>query len=132
MPYELSVRKSDWGRGVVPVATKFPGDRDPASGGHTELIFFVHGYNNTLSTAERVWRRFTFRRLLDGGVSKDRLREVVLFYWPGDFGRYQLPSAPFYPLMIKPARQTADELAKYLTRLRGPGGVDGRGRRFPV
>jgi pimeloyl-ACP methyl ester carboxylesterase len=116
-PYELSVRRNDWGTGVVPVEPKFPGGSNPQTGGHTRLTFFVHGYNNILATAERTWRRSTFPMLIDHGVSDRRLGEIVLFYWPGDVAKSSLVSAPFYPMLIEAALRAADELATYLATL---------------
>jgi pimeloyl-ACP methyl ester carboxylesterase len=107
--------------GVQDVKPKFPGGSDPAAEQHTELIFFVHGYNNIMSKAEDVWLQ-TLQLLVSDGASNHDLRKVVLFYWPGDVGRYRLLSAPFYSLMIKAAKKTAEKLADYLKRLRSPDG----------
>lgn len=126
-PYELSVRKRAWGTGIAPVQPKWPGGSDPAHQGHSRLTFFIHGYNNVLASAEKVWRE-TFRLLLNDGVPSSRFGEVVLLYWPGDVAKSQIVSAPFYPLLIKAANAAADELASYLKQL--PSGPSGQRMRL--
>ena len=124
MAYELTVRKHDWGWGIKPVSTKLPGGFDPAQPefAHTRLIFFIHGYNNILSVADRVWRTKTLVKLCKYSDLERHLRNVVLFYWPGDVAKNPIISSPFYPIIIKSAKKAADELADYLKNLKGPKG----------
>jgi integrase len=42
------------------------------------------------------------------------LRSVVLFYWPGDYSRWNLVSAMNYPRTVPIAEDTAELLAAYL------------------
>lgn len=117
-PYELSARTTDWGLGVNPVAPKWPGGYDPAKENRSRLTFFVHGYNNVLADAERVWRRSTWPKLQDE-LSDKQLREIVLFYWPGDVAKSRLVTASFYPILIHKASKAAVELANYIRGLGG-------------
>jgi hypothetical protein len=123
-PYLLSVRKNDWGAGLLPVSPLFREGADPSDSAdaHSKLIFFIHGYNNTISAAEHTWRTETWNKLIERGITKETQRSIVFFFWPGDISKYAIISAPSYPSQIAIAEQAADELAEYLSKLRSPTG----------
>jgi pimeloyl-ACP methyl ester carboxylesterase len=73
---------------------------------------FVHGFNNSWKSAEVVWGgtlEQLWRRQADP-------KSVVLFYWPGDYSRWQVRSAMNYPQTVPIAEETAQLLAEYLHR----------------
>jgi esterase/lipase superfamily enzyme len=45
------------------------------------------------------------------------LRGIVLFYWPGDYSRWEIVSAMNYPKTVPIAQSTAQLLAEYLQKL---------------
>ena len=119
MSWELTTRKYDWGEGLVPVKPKKRGPRDdPMNYTHKRLIFFIHGYNNAIGRAERIWRTKTEETLYHILKKEEWLDETVYFYWPGDIWWVQAVSAPSYYRHVKTAQKAALELAIYLEKLR--------------
>jgi pimeloyl-ACP methyl ester carboxylesterase len=72
----------------------------------------VHGFNNSWKAASATWRA-TLEQLKLCNVDLDA---VVLFYWPGDYSRWQVRSAMNYPRTVPIAEETARGLAEYLER----------------
>jgi hypothetical protein len=73
---------------------------------------FIHGFNNSEKAAAATWRG-TAEELLRCQVD---LGAVVLFYWPGDYSRWEVVSAMNYPGTVPIAEETAELLAAYLRR----------------
>ncbi len=109
--YQLTCRARDRGRGLVPV-TAAACSPDPATSGLDRWTIFIHGFNNNAGTAAKTWRG-TIEQLQRWHVE---LGDVVLFYWPGDYSRWEPLSAMNYPRTLPIAEQTARLLAAYLRR----------------
>jgi len=71
---------------------------------------FVHGFNNSYNSAAATWSR-TLPRLANRGVD---LSAVVLFYWPGDYTKWEVTSALNYHNTVPLAEQSAELLSEYL------------------
>lgn len=108
--FQLTCRARARGRGLAPVAP-VEGTPDPATSGLDRLTLFIHGYNNDHEEATAAWRR-TSDALLRRNVDTSA---VVLFYWPGDYSRWEAVAALSYPLTVPVAEETARLLVLYLT-----------------
>jgi alpha/beta hydrolase family protein DUF900 len=109
--YHLTCRERDRGGDLIPV-TAADGYPDPAEAGLDRWTIFIHGFNNSKKTIAKTW---------DGTIEQLQRRHVdlgavVLFYWPGDYSRWELISAIHYPDIVPIAEQTAEKLAVYLRR----------------
>jgi len=109
--FQLSCRAKSRGRGLVPV-TAVAGSPDPATAGLDRWTIFIHGFNNSWKTAHATWSA-TSEDLQRYTVD---LTTVVLFYWPGDYSRWEVLSAMNYPKTVPIAEETARLLAEYLQR----------------
>lgn len=106
--YQLTCRAQERGRGLTPVVAH--GTPDPATVGLDRWIIFVHGFNNSKKVAAATWRA-TVQKLI---LCRVDMGAVVLFYWPGDYSRWQVVSAMNYPKCVPIAEETAQRLAAYL------------------
>ena len=120
--YQLSARTSEWGSGLREVAPKEINGNDPSLDQPTELIFFIHGYNNFLYRAERIWIEKTRKELFLHGLTSERFGKIILFYWPGDISQFQWLSAVSYPFQISVARDAGKRLARYISKIPFPKG----------
>jgi len=109
--YQLTCRAREKGRGLISV-TPAGGSPDPAAAGLERWVVLVHGFNNSWKAASATWR-VTVEELKVWHVD---LGAVVLFYWPGDYSRWQVRSAMNYPRTVPIAEETAKLLARYLQR----------------
>jgi esterase/lipase superfamily enzyme len=109
--YHLTCREWDSGRGLVPV-TPAGGSPDPAAARLDRWTIFIHGFNNSAETITKTWKE-TIKQLQRWQVD---LGAVVLFYWPGDYSRWELLSAMNYPKTVPIAEETAELLTAYLRR----------------
>ena len=107
--HRLTCREHPSGRGLIPVVPD-DGFPDPAESGRDEWTILVHGFNNSWKSASRTWDR-TLALLNGCGVD---LSTVVLFFWPGDYSRWEVLSAMNYSRTVPIATQTAGLLAAYL------------------
>lgn len=88
-------------------------NEDPLIDGKNDIVFFVHGFNNTMQRAEQVWRRDTYEAL-NKVVSQAGMARIVLFYWSGCGSTIRELGGLLYPDLVKNAAKTADHLARYL------------------
>lgn len=107
--FQLTCRSRDWGRGLTPVAP-VPGTPDPARSGLDHWTIWIHGFNNRANDAKETWSR-TLMGLLQ---LQSKTQNIVLLYWPGDYGFTRAWSALNYPRTIPIALETAGELVRYL------------------
>jgi pimeloyl-ACP methyl ester carboxylesterase len=108
--YKLTCREHPRGRGLIDVKP-VDGVSDPARAGLDRWVLFVHGYNNDEEDAAKAWSQ-TFATLADYGVDS---QGAVLFFWPGDYSRFEVVAAMSYPKVVPIAEATARRLAAYLT-----------------
>jgi hypothetical protein len=114
---ELSLRDpAGEGTRVASEVTASPSAFAPRS---HRLILLVHGYNNTHRVASESYEAFC-ARLDELGIRRVSLfGEICAVHWPGNSNLGALSFAS-YPTEIRPAVHSAEVLAAFLSRLRGP------------
>jgi pimeloyl-ACP methyl ester carboxylesterase len=109
-PYTIKARERRQG-GHLTIPTSPWGPLD----GVSRLIIFVHGYNVDQDGAEDAW--ITTHELLRESVPAAKMKDLLLFYWPGD-RRLKIWSAVNYFRTVKDAVEAGRLLADYLANLR--------------
>jgi pimeloyl-ACP methyl ester carboxylesterase len=115
-PVQLSVRTPGTNSGgpVVPVREEL-GHLD----GRGDLLVLIHGYNNSRTDALTSYGQF-----LDNLKTKfpTQTGQIAEFHWPGDEPN-KIISTLSYPNQIKPAVESARELAAFLAGLQRGGPI---------
>ncbi len=116
---ELSVRITDVGGGVNPNVRLVTND-NPF--GHSRVVLLVHGYANAVKDARGSYDTFLTNYANQWPARSPDLNNFFKFYWPGDknWGPLRVLA---YPLEIKPSKDSAKVLARYLSGLWGPSGT---------
>jgi pimeloyl-ACP methyl ester carboxylesterase len=89
--------------------------------GRSQIVLFVHGFNNSAADADRAYSDF-LTDLTSTTTTAHFNLPVFGFYWPGDT-HIKIISTISYPDQIEPAIESAQRLFDYLGGLRGPGGT---------
>jgi pimeloyl-ACP methyl ester carboxylesterase len=87
--------------------------------GNSRILILIHGYNNSLSDA---LTNYNFFRDHLSNQSPNLMLQPVYFFWPGDMPN-RVISTLTYSEEIAPAIASAQQLASFLTTVRGPQGV---------
>lgn len=110
-PYRVSCRKDQRAGGFG--EARAIGGPDPR--GLTVVTVFVHGYNNDQYAPQDRWDEHVWPAIKRARPAQRH--GIILYFWPGDLLRYKRLSTLGYPKAVRTARQSGEELARYLTQL---------------
>jgi hypothetical protein len=83
--------------------------------GQPLLTFFVHGFNNNVSSALDRWDYQIWPGIQS--LTRAQAGDSVVFFWPGDTGKLKTLSALNYPNRVPVAIAAGVELGKYVRRI---------------